>query len=143
MKVTIDPMEGYVNDPRIILEPETDRENPAHNVWIYDPIPIPGCMLYVAWKGPWCSFMIHDPRRETGYGGRKFELRLTGGGTKTVKGPWSSNSAFVNGYFSPGEHVIECEADGVARAIKVEYLRGLGLNIVRKDGPEPWYMVQL
>lgn len=42
------------------------------------------------------KFLFHTPDNQKGYGGSTFELRMKGGRTKKVRGPWSSRCGVMN-----------------------------------------------
>jgi hypothetical protein len=49
-----------------------------------------GC--YFGEKDGYANFMFHCPQNERGYAGRVFDLKMTDGTIKSIKGPWSGNS---------------------------------------------------
>ena len=57
------------------------------------------CIYYAELDG-YVSFFYYF-RPDDGYGGRTFNLKMKDGSTKSLIGPWSSNSASVNKIFGP------------------------------------------
>jgi len=92
---TILRSEGYANEsiePMVIVDKFDVNSELQYNS--YD---VQGNTAYVAFhESGFASFMLHCPKDESGFGGRKFTIRMTDGTTREIRGPWSSNSTAIN-----------------------------------------------
>lgn len=55
----------------------------------------------------------------TGYGGRKFTIKMNDGTQRVLIGPWSSNSGSVNARVPESEHVAEAVEDNCTTGVTV------------------------
>lgn len=97
----IDWMQGYTNDPKLILLIEHSHPsmiNSLHNIPHIAKDGGLGCTFYYAedLDTGLVHFCHHDPRNETGFGGAVVRLRMKDGSIRNIKGPWSSRSGVAN-----------------------------------------------
>lgn len=82
---------GNEPDLRLIIKDAprpSEIEMTAHNTG-------KGQATYAGVKDGFCRFLHHDLKDERGYGGREFTIKLVGGETRTIKGPWSSRMSIM------------------------------------------------
>ncbi len=99
MKVTFDYYNGYHH---VVLEAEHAGEDaPKIEEYLYSCASIGDATLYWAFcpRTGFVSFFYHTPHNETGFGGSTYKLHMQDGTTRTIKGPWSSNSSAMNKFF--------------------------------------------
>ena len=68
--------------------------------------------IYYAELDDYVSFYYYK-KPDQGYGGRTFNITMTDGNKKALKGPWSSNSTAVNRYFGPCHEITITEESTV------------------------------
>lgn len=94
------PRAGYSNPPDLLVEIEDAPD------FTYEVLPRPdGRTFYFAETDGFCSFYVHNPHAETGFGGSTFPLTLKTGEVRDVKGPWSSRSSVMNDLFPHSKEV--------------------------------------
>jgi hypothetical protein len=96
IKTIINMHEGYANPPSLEL---IVPEYPKAEDFIYSYMNVDYSTLYWAEHNGYVRFFAHNPHNEHGFGGSKFELKLTDGSTRIIKGPWSSRTEVLNRYF--------------------------------------------
>lgn len=102
LDLDVDPMKGFGNMPRLILVVD---KLPDLKDLVYKVQSIGDNTLYWAEKEGYVSFFLHNPKDESGFGGRVFTLLLESGEKIKIAGPWSSRSSVTNIYFP---HSVEC-----------------------------------
>lgn len=83
----VDWYHTYANNPNIKI---LLNEKPNYDDFVYEE----HNNIYYAENFPLVSFFYYK-NPDQGYGGRHFNLKMKDGTVKTLKGPWSSNSASV------------------------------------------------
>lgn len=101
LKSKIDWMLGWSNSAKLEITvdkiPESDK---------YEFKDVGGERLYYSNNEGLVSFLSgHPDFPSTGYGGRKFELKMKDGPNHVLIGPWSSRSGVINKLFEP--HCVE------------------------------------
>lgn len=66
---------------------------------VYDAIEDKGGTTFLSVTDGIVSFFRHKPNDEHGYGGSVFTLKMSDGTERKIKGPWSSNSAWIREVF--------------------------------------------
>lgn len=89
----------YDNNPELVI---TVKELPKEEEFCYASKPLgSGSVLYRAEHNEFVRFYYHDPRDESGFGGRTFTLKSNFGQDTEIKGRWSSRASAVNRHFRP------------------------------------------
>ncbi len=92
LKISVDWMHDYSNDPRIFVDLDA-CDTLQTKKYVYDFKQCKDGTAYFAVDGVFASFMFHDPRNQAGYGGSVFDLTMSDGTIRKVKGPWSSSDS--------------------------------------------------
>ena len=66
---------------------------------VYDVIEDERGATYLSVTDGIVSFYYHNPKDENGYGGSVFNLAMRDGSERAIKGPWSSNNAWIRQVF--------------------------------------------
>jgi hypothetical protein len=90
LALKVDWHEKFANDPslKVLVNKMPEREELRYL-----------CLeerMYFAEKDGYVNFFVHQPRDETGYGGRTFNVTMLDGTKRSIKGPWSSRSGCFN-----------------------------------------------
>lgn len=114
IEAKIDWMRGYANYPNLVITVDRlpDRKNLR-----YETRKEGTNTAYFAQDGDFITFFYHIPSNENGYGGSVFPITLKNGESISVRGPWSSNSQYMNMYFTPSVEVSIIERDGPYRNV--------------------------
>lgn len=133
-------MSGYANQPSLrVLVDEVPKGDLT-----FEGKKVNSHTLYFAEHDGYVEFYAHDPRDESGYGGRGFKLKVKDNGDERevqLKGPWSSRAGVMNSHgFTPCLDVAITDDEGVwargwtfiAGAITLESV----LDFLKQNDPE-------
>jgi len=129
--IRIDWMEGCGNDPRFVVEWD---EEPALDTLRYQSRKTQHGVTYLGLAGEYANFAHWSPGNETGYGGKLCEFKLEDGEVDKRKGPWSSNSDWINQLW-PLTRVVEVTwgytSGAATEAGVIRACREAGIPLVR------------
>jgi hypothetical protein len=137
--VKVDWMEGWGNNPKFVVR--LDREESPENFRF-----VQRGSCYVAQIEDLVRFFSYSGPGD-GYGGHQFEITMVGEEKRTLIGPWSGNSGWVNDTF-PELRVVEAviepnwagavDVSGIVRWMDSHPDCGFGLAEVTWGGSR-WY----
>jgi hypothetical protein len=108
---------------------------PALEEYRYKTVHAHGCTWYIGLVDGVARFFCHNPRDESGYGGRTFTGLLENGSSFQVKGPWSSGPSEINS-FNVIPPVVEASGttseDDFNRGWTLYSLSGVTLDVIRQ-----------
>lgn len=93
----IHKLEGYANPPK--LQILVDRLAHLEEFRFRAKDLGSGETAYLAELNGQVEFFLHNPRRETGFGGSVFHIVMEDGSKRDVKGPWSSRAGVMGPLF--------------------------------------------
>lgn len=92
------------------------------------------CTLYYALRDGFVRYFVEDPSNPHGYGGSIFNVVLTDGTKRSIKGPWSGGASGVNAAGFPP--VIDVSSNHCARSLLVSALEPF-LHLIRFPSFDP------
>lgn len=105
LSATVDPYLDFDNPPTLCVEISEPLQ--IETPWEILHEDSEGTLV-MQQEGPFANFLYEDKHNHDGYGGRRFELLLKDGSSRTLKGPWSSREACVNKYIPhPMDHLVD------------------------------------